>query len=448
MAQREPNAAMELLYRETGWTLRQFAQQVNRIGTECGTPTTYSPQTARAWLKGHVPSEKARPLIVEALSRKLGRPVGHADAGLPSSTDQGEHAADLVTRLLELGEADMHPTRRSMLNAGLYSAALAVPAFRDLLPDGAPRREEPRSPVRIGAGDVATVRTTTDRIADLLDELGGGVARPMAAAFLVNTVGPYLRASATDEVRQDMLSAASDLVYLTGWMAMYEREHGLGQRYYLKALGLAAEANDKVTYCRTLRGMSLQAAHLRYGRKALELADSAAEAAPAAGPRLLAFLRGQQAHAASLVGDGRQARTRLREAEAALSKADSRRESVGGYDASAYQFHVSHVLYEGGDLQGSIKAMQTCLKLQPRQERQGRIHANGLLAQRQLEFGHLEESCRTWHAFLDDYASVTTARGDEHLVTLRTRIAPYLRNREARALDERARDIAAVKRVA
>ncbi|MFH8366906.1 hypothetical protein [Streptomyces sp. NPDC018031] len=447
MAQREPNAALERLYRETGWTLRQFAQQVNRIGTECGTPTNYSPQTARAWLKGHVPGGDARLLIVEALSRKLQRPITRADAGLPSSTDQGEQLADLVTRLLELGEADMHPTRRSMLNAGLYSAALAVPAFRDFVSDGASGRKETQNAHRIGVGDVATVRTTTSRIADLLDEMGGGIARPMAAAFLVNTVGPYLRASATEKVRQGMLSAASDLVYLTGWMAMYEREHGLGQRYYLKALGLAGEANDKVTYCRTLRGMSLQASNLRYGRKSLELADSAAEAAPAAGPRLLAFLRGQQAHAASLVGDRHQAWTRLREAESALSKADSRRESLGGYDASAYKFHVSHVLYEFGDLPGSIKAMQDCLKLQPTQERQGRIHSHALLAQRQLELGHLEESCKTWHAFLDDYSSVTTARGDEHLATLRTRIAPYLRNREAGALDERAREIGLAKRV-
>ncbi|KUJ70824.1 hypothetical protein ACZ90_00450 [Streptomyces albus subsp. albus] len=446
MAMREPNRLLEGLYRETGWTLRQLATQVNRIGTERGTPTSYSPQTARAWLLGHVPGEAARPLILEALSRKLNRSVTYAEAGLPSSTDQGAEPADLVTGLLELGEADMHPTRRSMLNAGFYSAALAVPAFRDFVSEGIARRMEEGSIAHVGMGDVTTVRTTTSRIADILDEMGGGVARPMAAAFLVNTVGPLLRAPGKDEVRQAMLSAASDLVYLTGWMAMYEREHGLGQRYYVKALRLAGEAKDKITYCRTLRGMSLQASNLRFGARALELADSAAEAAPSAGPRLVAFLRGQQAHAAAMVGNGKQAIAYLREAEAALSKADSRRESIGGYDASAYQFHVSHVLYELSDLQGSIKAMQECLKLQPEQERQGRIHSNALLAQRQLEFGHLEESCKTWHAFLDDYSVVVTARGDEHLETLRKRIAPYQRNGAARELGERAREVGALKR--
>ncbi len=285
----------------------------------------------------------------------------------------------------------------------------------------------------------------TDRIADILDELGAGHARPMAAAFLVNTVAPYLRASATGPVRRDMLSAASDLTYLTGWMAMYERAHGLGQQYYVKALHLAREASDHVTYCRTLRGMSLQASNLRYGRKALELADSAAEAAPDAGPRLVAFLRGQQAHASSMVGDRRRAFERLREAESALSRADSRRESIGGYDQAAYQFHVAHVLYETRDLPGSIAALKTSLRVQPEQERQGRLHANAVMAQRQFEFGHIEEACTTWGTFLDDYVGLSSARGDEHFATMRKRIAPYGRLRAARELHERSRQVAGMK---
>jgi hypothetical protein len=45
--------------------------------------------------------------------------------------------------------------------------------------------------------------------------------------------------------------------------------------------------------------MSLQATHLGHGRKGLELAGAAA---PSAGPRLVAFLRGQQAAAAAMTG--------------------------------------------------------------------------------------------------------------------------------------------------
>lgn len=242
-----------------------------------------------------------------------------------------------------------------------------------------------------------------------------------------------------------MLSAASDLTYLTGWMAMYERQHGLGQRYFVKALQLATAAGDHVTYCRTLRGMSLQASSLGHARTALKLADSAAEAAPKAGPRLVAFLRGQQAHAAAMVGDRKQAFTRLREAEAALSKADSRRESIGGYDQSAYQFHVGHVLYETRDLAGSITALKAAARARPPQERQGRLHANAVMAQRQYELGHIEEACTTWNTFLDDYTDLSTARGDEHFDAMRRRLPPYRKVRAVRELSDRAQRVAALK---
>ncbi|MGK5450871.1 hypothetical protein [Streptomyces radiopugnans] len=439
------NSGLENLLEQARWSGTQFAHAVNRAGAEVGLTLKYDQSAVSHWLRGTQPREQVRPVVLEVLGRRLGRPVTYAEAGFRRPRNQkGAESGDTAESLLDLGRTDMEPSRRGVLTAGLYSATLAVPLFSDQA--HAEERARPTRPTtRIGEGEVATVRTMTDRIADILDELGGGHARPMAAAFLVNTVAPYLRASATETVRKDMLSATSDLTYLTGWMAMYERRHGLGQKYYLQALNLAREAGDHVTYCRTLRGMSLQASNLRYGRKALELADSAAEAAPKAGPRLVAFLRGQQAHAASMVGDRRQAFQRLGEAETALSKADSRRESIGGYDTSAYQFHVAHVLYETRDLPGSIAALKASLRAKPEQERQGRLHANAVLAQRQFEYGHVEEACATWHTFLDDYAMLSTARGDEHFETMRRRIASRRRLRAVRELDERARQLAAVK---
>ncbi|MFJ9022241.1 hypothetical protein ACIRPU_20085 [Streptomyces sp. NPDC102259] len=181
------------------------------------------------------------------------------------------------------------------------------------------------------------------------------------------------------------------------------------------------------------------------GRPALELADSAAEAAPSAGPRLQAFLRGQQAHGAALVGDKALAFARLHETEAALSKADNRRDAVGGYDRAAYEFHVASVLYALHDVTGSIEALQASNRARPSVERQGNAHANGLLAQRQLEIGHLEAACVTWGAFLDDYERLSSARADEHFAIMRKRIRPFLGNSKARDLNERAGNLARQK---
>ncbi|ADI08675.1 regulatory protein [Streptomyces bingchenggensis BCW-1] len=445
MTGRQPNEALARLLYEARWeTNRQFAAAVNRVGAEMGLTLHYDGSAVTHWLKGITPQKKARLAVLEALSRRLGRPVTSAEAGFaapllvePEAPD--DSTTDPFESLIDTGRADMDPSRRAVLATSLYAAALPVPVYADLT-----KRLHHQSAgrlSRIGAGEVATVRTMTERIADILDELGGAHARPMAAAFLVNSVAPWLKAGASEAVRSDMLSAASDLVYLTGWIAMFEKEHGLGQRYYVKALELAAAAQDHITYCRTLRGMALQAANLKHSRKALELADSAAEAAPTAGPRLRAFLTGQQAHGSALVKDRRQAFARLADTEGALSKADNRRDAVGGYDQAAYHFHVSSVLYALGDVPGSVKAMRESNRVRPPVERQGRAHANGLLAQRQLEMGHLEAACATWNTFLDDYERLSSARADEHFSTMRRCLRPHRANRHVRDLTGRAQEI-------
>ncbi|MGP3687730.1 hypothetical protein ACTVZO_24080 [Streptomyces sp. IBSNAI002] len=442
---RTPNAGLPTLLEQAGWSRNQFASIVNRIGAEAGLALTYGQPAVSQWIAGHQPRQQVRALIVEAFERKLARPVTYAEAGLtPPDRDAG---ADTVRDLVDLGRADMDPSRRRVVAAGVFSAALAVPLFPGLAraADGSGPVGPGKATTRVGQAQVVTVRAMTDRIADILDELGAGHARPMAAAFLVNTVGPWLKAEAAAPVRRSLLAAASDLVYLTGWMAMYERQHRLGQDYYLSALKLAGEAEEHVTYCRTLRGMSLQASNLGYGRRALELADSAAEAAPVAGPRLVAFLRGQQAHGAAMVGDKRQAFARLREAEEALARADDRRESIGGYDRTAYLFHVAHVQNETKDVPGSVRTLRESIRVQPANERQGRLHAYGLLAQRQLSIGHVEAACESWDRFLDAYEVLSSARGDEHFEVMNLRLGPYGTVRAVRALRERARHVGVLK---
>ncbi|GFE22814.1 MULTISPECIES: hypothetical protein [Streptomyces] len=439
---RTPNLALAGLMREGGIGNAQLARAVNRAAAELGVTLHYDKSSVSHWLKGSVPKKEARDAVAEALSRLLKRPVSPVDAGLGAGTDPDE-PADIAAGVMDLGRADMDPSRRAVLGAGLYSAALVVPGF-DAVAGRAEATPAGRT-VRIGMGDIETVRKMTENIADILDDLGGAHARPMAAAFLVNTVGPYLKADGTEEARKAMRSAAADLVYLTGWMAMYEREHRIGQRYYVKALKLAGAAEDHLTYCRTLRGMALQASHLGHGAKSLELADSAAEAAPVAGPRLTAFLRGQQAHGAAMVQDRRQAFTRLRETEEALSQADGRNDHIGGYDRAAYEFHVAHVLWELGDRSESVRALRRSNRFRPSAERQGRLHTNGLLARRLLAMRHVEESCEAWDRFLDDYTGTSGARGDEHFATLRDGLRPYRQLPAVRQLSERAQEVARLK---
>ncbi|MGW9212292.1 tetratricopeptide repeat protein [Embleya sp. NPDC055664] len=366
------------------------------------------------------------------LTRRLGRLVTPSDAGL---VEPGvvPGPRDTVDALVEIGSLDMDPTRRAVVVAAVFSTALTVPGWAE----ASARADTIRTAdnPRYGAPDVRTVRAMAEAFSDMDDEHGGGAARPPAAAYLVNTVLPYLRASAPDAVRRDMLSAAADLTYLLGWMAMDERADGLAQSYYVHAMHLAREAGDEITYATALRGLSVQAVQLKHGVQSLHLADAAASAATALGaPRMRAFLTGQQAHALAEVKDRRAAFNHLGQAERALDQATSGPEAFGSYHHAALAFYTSHVLAALGDTSGAIDAMVEANRIRPARERRSRARSTAQLAELQVDDGRLDEACASWDAFLDDYPYVHSGRLNAHHATMRARLAPHTGNARARAL--------------
>ncbi|MES9555741.1 MULTISPECIES: tetratricopeptide repeat protein [unclassified Streptomyces] len=439
MGTKKPNSGLERLFRETGWTLRQCAQAINRVGTERGTPRQYRAPSVHQWLSGGVPREDARPLILEALARRLRRPVTYAEAGFPVPESGSEAAPPgAVDAIIDLGRLDMAPSRRSVLGVALFSVALTVPQWPDVVGRMEAAQSGTRS--RIGMSDVRTVSAMTEQLSSMDDQFGGRTARPLAAAFLVNTVAPFLRTDGPEDVRRAMMSAASDLCYLTGYMAVDEGLHGLAQRYYVKALELAGASEDHLTYCTTLRGMSVQAVDLGQGPVAMRLADAAAASSPRAGPRMRAFLVGQQAHAAAQIGDRRSALMYLQEAEVAMDKAESRGKAFGSYAPASLSYHTSQVRYEMGDVQGAVAAMQESDRLRQGIYRRTRVKERAILAERQLAVGHLEAACRTWGLALDDYPLVDSGRIDKRMTDMFHLIRPHIRNHDAQALYERARE--------
>ncbi|MFE9456412.1 tetratricopeptide repeat protein [Streptomyces californicus] len=439
MSTNQPNAAFERLFRETGWTLRQCAQAINRVGTEHGTPKQYRAPSVHQWMGGGVPREDARSLILEAFARRLGRPVTHTEAGFPPPERRKGAADSTVDGIIDLGRLDMDPSRRGVLGVALFSVALTVPEWPDVV--GRMEAAQSGRRTRIGMSDVHTVSAMTEQLSSMDDQFGGRTARPLAATFLVNTVAPFLRVPGPEDVRKAMMSAASDLCYLTGYMAVDEGLHGLAQRYYLKALELAGASEDHLTYCTTLRGMSVQAVDLGQGPTAKRLADSAAASSPQAGPRMRAFLAGQQAHAAAQIGDRRAALLYLQEAEAAMDKAESGAKVFGSYDPASLNYHTSQVRYEMGDMRGAVAALQESDRLRCNVYRRTRVKERAILAERQLSVGHLEAACETWGLALDDYPLVNSGRIDKRMTDMFTLIRPHVRNQAAQALNERARSV-------
>ncbi|MCK8679300.1 tetratricopeptide repeat protein [Streptomyces lichenis] len=440
MTVRQPNAGLERLYRESGWTLRQFAQEVNRLGTERGTPLRYREPSVHQWLNGHLPKESVRPLVLEVFARRLLRPITYAEAGFPLPPEESSSHPTTAEGLVDLGRQDMDPSRRSVLNAGLFSVALTVPHWPDVI--GRMEAVQTGKTQRIGTADVNMVIAMTERVSELDDQFGGRHARPMAAAFLVNTVAPYLKAEAPDPVRKAMMAAASDLCYLTGYMAVDEGVHGLAQRYYLKALELAGAAEDHLTYCTTLRGMSVQSVDLGHGRHAMRLADAAAAASPQAGPRMRAFLAGQQAHASAQLGDRHASLMYLREAETAIEKAESRSKTFGSYNSSTLAYHIAQVRYELGDVSGSVESLESHFRLRDTSDsRRSAIRFSFMLAERQLRIGHLEAACATWRKALSEVPTIHSGRVDEQVAQIPSLLRPYRTNLAARDIYDRVKEV-------
>ncbi|MED7952862.1 tetratricopeptide repeat protein [Streptomyces sp. BE303] len=439
---RAANQRLAGLMAECRWSSNgEFARAVNRAGTEAGLKLKYDESAVSHWLSGTRPMAKYQPVVLEALSRRLGRPVTAFVAGFADGPDARPGSTDTVAGLIDLGSADMDPSRRGVLGAGLYSVALTVPGWPDVVGRFERIRADPHS--RIGRGEVESVIAMTERISEIDDQFGGRTARPMAAAFLVNNIAPYLRATASEPVRRAMLSAAADHLYLTGYMAVDERLDTLGQRYYTKALELSLAAGDHLTYCTTLRGMSVQAVELGHGAAALRYAEAASTASPQAGPRMRAFLAGQQAHALAQTGERVAVLAMLHVAEVAMEQAESKAKAHGSYDPASLAYHVAQVNFELGDRDGAIRALQRSEKVRPLAYRRARVRHRAMLAEWQVEAGRLEEGVRNWHLALDDYPQVQSGRADDRFRAMVVATKPHTRNHHVRELLDRAGSMAA-----
>ncbi|MEU0689401.1 tetratricopeptide repeat protein [Streptomyces uncialis] len=429
---------MERLHREAGWTQRQFTQFVNRIGSEHGMSLNYKEPSVTQWLQGQMPRRAVRPVILEALSRRLHRPISYIEAGFPAPADSATDAG-IIQELIELGRLDMDPVRRNLLSAGLFSVAVKIPDWRDAVDRIASAQSG--GVRRIGEGEVSMVISMTQNFSDLDYQFGGRNTRPVAAAFLVNTVAPYLAAEGSDSVRNRMLSAASDLCYLTGYMAVDEGQQGLGQKYYLKAMELARSADDRNAYSLALHGMSSQALQLGHHRTALRLTSAAMADASQIEPNMRAFLAGQRAYTSALTEGSGSALPFLRKAEMEIGKTGAASKVVmGHYRDAVLEFDIAQVKYGLNDTVGSVQSLKRYAALQNRGHRRRAVLDGATLAERQLEIGHLEAACATWGQMLIDYPYVQSGRADQRVLYMANSLKPFLKNSVARDMYERARE--------
>lgn len=447
---RTTNETLRELLAEARWTGDALARQVNVLAAEIGLATRLDRRSVSHWLAGRRPRSPLPELIAEALARRLGQPVPVIATGLASADsaavdDRKADPLDALESLCKLAESGRESGQGGVYSLADLAGVHAWPAddlyqapFREA--DGT--RLEPEHVV--AAQQMARVFIGADSV------FGGGYARAALARYLAYDIAPRLRAPTRRETRRRMLSVATELAYLCGFMCFDDEQNAIAQRYYLVALKLSIENEDPVGYAVALRAMSVQARTLGHVREALGLAEAAvASIADCDGvPNLRrASLYGPLAVAAAAHGDRDAALAALTCAErlAAGVTDEPPERGVSHYRAASHAYQEAAVRALLGDRPGAIRVLSESVRRRAADERRSRAITLASLAELHLDQGHLDESIAACHAFIDDYPPLCSSRARSALAHLTARLRPHAANHSARQLLVRA---AAVSRPA
>ncbi|WP_086789238.1 hypothetical protein, partial [Crossiella equi] len=403
IARTAANERLRLLLQEARWSGGDLARAVNAVAAETGIVLEYRRASVAQWLAGSRPRPPVPELVAEALSRRLGRPVGRTEAGFAEAVARaGEGALDDLRRLHELGRG---PRRELAAQCVYRTAELAVPDWARAVAELVP---VPSGGTRtIGGAEITALRSIVHTCSSAERSLGAGHVRPAAVDHLSVTVLPWLSARTSGElVRRELFGLASDLAYLCGFLCFDDELQGAAQRYYRSALDLAAHSGDRGRYARALRAMSVQAHELGHRQAAADLAEVAVATAPEEGR---AFHLGQLALARAGLGQREEALRLLGETERCLDR-HAGGGTVGIYHRASFAHQSAAVLHRLGDRDGAVTALKTSLRCRPDAEYRSRLMTQATLTEYLLNGGQVEEAAAHWRGFLDGYPLVRSSR--------------------------------------
>ncbi|WP_342456222.1 Tat pathway signal protein [Streptomyces sp. G7(2002)] len=454
---RTRNTLLASVIKETGWPQTQVAAHVVRVAAENGADELRSVSRSHIamWISGTRPEGVATHILCETLSRRLGRVITPEQIGLapaePAPAMPSTWDLDTVTALVNLGDEDnMDMNRRQLLAATAYSAvgtALPPSGWWERAAEQA-RTRRPLTPFIVSSAHVDAVREAMAFYSRQDQRLGGQAGRSALIAYLKSDVTDYLSSRfASEEVRREFASAASELTYLAGWTAFDSSNHSKAQKAFRVAFHLAAEADDAPLAGHILRAAAHQAVDLGHPQRALELAEGSVERSRyhLATPRERALLGVVHARALAAARRKTEALAALRLAESDLSKAKGGGEEparVFFFAEASLAHETAATLRDLGDLKGAESEFKRSVRTRAL-PLAARTHAVtlGYLGDVQVRQGQIDAACATWQQALDTMSGIQSGRAREVVVRMRQALSP-VRGRGGSAaaeLDRRAR---------
>jgi tetratricopeptide (TPR) repeat protein len=434
---RTANTQLTLLLEAAGWGPAQFAAALRGIAAEQGLRLIVHLTTVRRWLEGTQPRPPLPALILECLSRRLGRRIMAHEAGLtraPAPLVEAAWEADPTRKLIHLARAELDPHRRAVLGAGVLTAttlALSTQSETPAAPDG------PAYSGRAAESDLEQLRAMASMFATSADRYGGQHVRAALAAYLAHEVAPLLHRPAHTQVHRSLLVATARLALLLGSMCADSGHDSLAQHYHQIAARLAADADDHTTLAIALRTMATHAHDLgQHTPAVLNLAERADQHARHAPPAVRAYTH---VHLAVLNAhhDRHAAVAALLRAERLHIEADDEPGPFSSYPAGALHYQRAQALATLKDRTGALTALTTSLRLRTPHERLPAALTRARLAETHLRLGHLEPALTHWQALLDAYPTLLSMRADQRLTAAVQHLRPYQRRADVACLLDR-----------
>lgn len=408
--------------------LKVFARAATR-----NSDRRYTHTYVKRWLDGTVPRDATtRKAIAKALSERLGRRLSLDELGFGATekvpADLGlsypDKAADGITVVTRLWQADLDHAR-TLLTAPANIAAWNEASLSWLVSTRLDGHSE-TGKRRVGAGDIAGIRNTTEMFDQLDGQHGGGHARRSLIEFLRTNLASLLRGSYTDEIGRELFKAASQATLLGAWMSYDAGLHGLAQRYFIQSLKLAETTGDRLLGAGVLDAMSHQATFLGKYREAANLARAARMGTATVGSHCAAaHFAAMEARALARLGDTSGCDRALSEA---VREFERRNPEDDPADWFAY-FNESELAAElghcnrdlGRPVDASAYAAQSLGPVESGYARSD-FFVTMVLADAYLDQGEPEEACRTALGALEIGEQLKSARCKAYVDEFRQRL--------------------------
>jgi ATP/maltotriose-dependent transcriptional regulator MalT len=282
------------------------------------------------------------------------------------------------------------------------------------------------------------VKATSETFSLLDDRFGGEHARHSVVQYLSRDVAPLLSGTYTEGVGRALFSTVAEATLLAAWMSYDACHHGLAQRYFLQALRLAQDGNDRRLAGSILSAMSHQATFLGHYTQAATLARAARMGiSGVATPTLMAQFHAMEARALARTGDKHGTEQALAEAARFLERRNSGDEPewITYFDEAELAAEAAHCFR---DVNRARQAVEHAGNAMSGSHVRSDFFVTMVLADAHLRAGDVEEACRVTLDALDLGEQLRSARAVSYLAEFRQGLAHRGSGRAARDLAEQA----------